>query len=122
MRRNLKYLNELETHIFHFILRIRKENVLIATKEMNSIINSIKLHDGVINDVINLILNTTSLTIKQLIDEINKSKFQGCLHIKNEDDLIYYIKGKNTLDILLRPIDCLLYWDGHLQNQEIRES
>jgi hypothetical protein len=86
--------------------------VLIATREMNSIINSIERHDDVINDVINLILNTTSLTIQQLIDEINKSKFYGCLYIKNEDDLISYIKGKSTLDLLLRPIDCLLYWNG----------
>ena len=123
MGEKYKNLNNLSISLKCFRLRLKKENRRLNKFKEMDYINELNLSDDIINDIIQLILDESGLTLKELITDINLSVEErynwkhGCYttvpkkKIRSKKELIYHLKTSHSnCDLLNSPINNLLIW------------
>ena len=127
MKEKYKNLYKLSKDIKSFMVRLDKESTYLTIGKKIAIINSIKLNDEIIEDIIQLIQNESNLTLQDLITNVNltikgkrksyklierKIPKEYSICVKNKKTLIKYIKkvGSNHT-ILTMPMDIIIDWD-----------
>lgn len=118
---NIKQFNII---IKSFTFRYVKENNNISVKKITNdifhFIDTYQYIDDVIEDVINIILNTGNITIDRFISDINHSYKGGKLiPINDRKELIKFFKYRmvNRL-IITQPLMFLMSWSSTISGRE----
>lgn len=118
-----KHLNELYHIIKSFRLRLDKEFPKITKHKKIKYINSLKLSDEIISEIIQLIKDEGNLTLTDIIYDVNvtiyKDNFwvitdeQKVKYVKNEKELINHIKEHyNTYHVLTNIVSHIFCWEN----------
>lgn len=119
-----KNLNDLLNTFKPLILRIKKEWNHYALRIQ--CFNSIELNDIIVDDILQLIIDKSGLTLKELITDVNETikernywRVKKIKCVENKKELIQHIKNIcSNYDILTNPIKQLLYWNCTTQGYD----
>ena len=116
MKEKYKNLYNLLIILKLFDIRLYKESIEFPFPIKKECINSIDLNDDILNDIIQLILDESGLTLEELIADINATiKSRNTKkepHIRNKKQLFNYMRESYSNCILLiKPVDQMIRWD-----------